>query len=236
MKKIQLALIAMIVITTTANSQTSIERINIKGGSSAWDNFYKEIYRYPGFQTGIVEYKNGKRSKGSLNYNKVLGTIQFISEKGDTLSLSEEETIAKVTIDNDVFYYSPYAEPPTCLQEVKAAPKLKLVKSERLRIADKQKIGGLGIANSTGTIESIDRLDTKANYNQVDINENLLLSKTTNFYLETSRKDLVPASRKNVLSLFPKHENAIREYIKAKQIDFTKEDDLAALTDYLSLL
>jgi hypothetical protein len=36
--------------------------------------------------------------------------------------------------------------------------------------------------------------------------------------------------------LFPKHENAIKEYIRAKQVDFTDEEDLAALTDYLSLL
>src|SRR6476661_4193308 len=68
-------------------AQTSIQRIYIKGGNDAWDNFMKEIFLYPSFEPGVVEYKNGQRFKSNMNYNKALGAIQFIDEKGDTLSM-----------------------------------------------------------------------------------------------------------------------------------------------------
>lgn len=224
--------LAFVSATSPLFAQKSIERIVIQGGSSAWENFYREIYRYPSFEWGLVEYKNSRQFKGLLNYNKVLGTVQFIDEKGDTLAMNNEDQIKVITIGKDEFFYVA----PDCLQEVKDGGKIKLVKNERIRIADKQKVGGLGITNSTGTIESIDRLDTKVNYNQIDINEKLLLSKTTKFYIETEKNELVPASKKNILSLFSRHESAIKEYIKKNQVDFSREDDLAELTGYLSQL
>ena len=231
MKKV---MIVLLIITAAAPllAQKSIKRIEIQGGNSAWENFYREIYRYPTFEYGLVEYKNGRQFKGLLNYNMVLGTVQFIDEKGDTLALNNEDQIKEVTIGGDEFFYVL----PDCMEEVKDAGKLKLVKNVRIRIADKQKVGGLGITNSTGTIESIDRLDTKVNYNQIDINEKLLLSKTTKYYLETKKKELIPSSKKNILSLFSRHESAIKEYIKKNQVDFSREDDLAELTGYLSQL
>lgn len=232
MKLACLHLTLLLTLSLAAYAQKSVERIEIKGGSAAWENFYREIYRYPEFKTGIVEYKNGKQFRGNLNYNKVLGTIQFLDEKGDTLALSNEEMIRSVMIDDDEYFYVA----PDCMQEVKDAGELRLVKNERLRIADKQKVGGLGIPNSTGTIDSYDRIDSKVNYNQIDINEKLLLNKTTRFFLETAKHELVPASKKNILNLFPKHEAQIKEYIKNHQIDFTREDHLAELIGFLAQL
>lgn len=221
-----------IILATTTFSQKSVEHIEIKGGSSAWENFYKEIYRYPSFMTGIVEYKNGKEFRGNLNYNKVIGTIQFIDEKGDTLAISSEETIKNIRIGDDVFYFVL----PDCVEEVKDGGKVRLVKNERIRIADKQKVGGYGISNSTGSIDAWTQVDSKVNYNNVDINEKLLLNKTTKYYLETGNGGLVPASKKNVLSLFSKHQDKIKEYIKNHEIDFTREDHLSELTGYLAQL
>lgn len=232
MKKNSVLLMLVLAISSSAICQKSVERIEIQGGSRAWENFFKEIYKYEKFQPGIVEYKNGKQFKGTLNYNKVLGNIEFIDETGDTLAMSNEENVSEVRIGEDEFYYIL----PDCVETIKDGGKLKLVKNERVRIADKQKVGGLGIPNSTGTIESIDRLDTRIDYNQVDINEKLLLNKTTRFFIETDKRELIPASKKNILSLFPRHEAAIKEYIKQHQIDFTRQDHLAELTGYLAQL
>jgi len=235
-KRIFAGIAAIVILSVHANAQTSTERINIKGGNMAWENFQKELYLYPNFETGIVEYKNGKRSQGKLNYNKALGTIQFIGDKGDTLALLNEETIANVTIGKDEFFYLETEKQPQFVQKIADGGKVKLLKNERIRIADTQKIGAMGISNTTGTIESMNRYDMKVRYNELDINENLLLSKTTSFYLETASRTLVPASKKNVFTLFPRHENAIKEYIKSKQITFDNADDLTALTQYLSQL
>jgi hypothetical protein len=64
----------------------------------------------------------------------------------------------------------------------------------------------------------------------------LLISKTTNFYLEIAKNTIVPATKKNILQIFPKNEADINEFIKEKKINFSKEDDLVELTGYLSKL
>ncbi len=220
-----------IIICAIASAQTSTQRLYIKGGNSAWDNFMKEIFMYPSFEQGIVEYKNGQRFKSNMNYNKVLGTIQFIDEKGDTLAISDEESISSVNIEDDVFIYA-----PNCLLLLKKSDKATLYKTEIVRIADKLKTGGYGIPNTAGTIESIDRIDTKLKYNQIDINESLLISKVTTFYIENEKGEVMPASKKNVLNMYSKHEDTIKSFIKSYGLDFTKEDHLIELTGFLSKL
>lgn len=231
MKKFNYIFFILSLLNVSSFAQTSTQSIYIKGGESARENFMKEIYQYPAFESGIVEYRNGQRYKSNLNYNRALGRIQFIDEKGDTLALANEESITSVTIGTVVFLYN-----PSCLQSVKSEGKVKLLKNERVRIADKQKTGGYGIPNSSGSIESIDNVYANTGFKQLDINETLLLSKVTYFYVENDEKQPVPASKKNILKLFPKQATSIKEFIKAKNIDFSKENDLVALTGYLSQL
>ena len=221
----------LFILCATASAQTSTQRVYIKGGNSAWENFMKEIFRYPDFEQGIVEYKNGQRFKSNMNYNKVLGTIQFIDEKGDTLAITNEESISSINIGDDVFIYA-----PNCLLLLKKSDNATLYKNEMVRIADKHKTGGYGIPNTAGTIESIDRIDTKLNYNQMEINESLLISKVTTFYIENEKGEILTASKKNVLNMYSKHEDAIKSFIKSYGLDFTKEDHLIELTVFLSTL
>lgn len=220
-----------VLVSVATFAQTSTQRIHIKGGNDAWENFMKEIYRYPSFEQGIVEYKNGQRFKSVMNYNKALGTIQFIDEKGDTLAMTNEESIGTINIGNDVFIYA-----PECLLALKNSGKSSLYKNEKVRIADKLKTGSYGIPNSTGTIESIDRIDTRLSYNQIDINESLLLSKVTTYFLENEKGEIFTASKKNVLGMYSKHDDAIKSFIKSYSLDFSREDHLLELTDFLSKL
>ncbi|MBL7697183.1 MAG: hypothetical protein JNK79_03465 [Chitinophagaceae bacterium] len=231
MKKIALFSACLAFLCTSLSAQTSTQRIYIKGGSSAWENFMKEIYMYPAFETGIVEYKNGQKFKSNMNYNKALGTVQFIDEKGDTLSMNNEESIGSITIGDDVYRFD-----PECVQAVKSSENATLYKRETVRIADKLKTGGYGIPNTAGTIESIDRLDTRVNYNQIELNESLLISKVTTFYIENRKGEKLPASKKNILNLYSKHDDAIRSYIKSKNLDLSKEEGLIELTDFISKL
>jgi len=221
----------MILFCATATAQTSTQRLYIKGGSNARDNFMKEVFKYPSFEPGIVEYKNGQRYKSNMNYNKLLGTVQFIDEEGDTLSIANEESVKIINIGTDVFIYA-----PNCLLALKNTGKTSLYKNEMVRIADKLKTGGYGIPNSTGTIQSYDIIDTRLNFNKIEINESLLVSKVSTYYLENEKGELFEASKKNVLDMYPKQEQAIRSFIKSNNLDFSKEEHLLELTDFLSKL
>ena len=231
MKKLNLVLMCIVSLSISASAQTSTERVEIKGGSNAWENFMKEVYMYPSFEAGIVEYRDGKRYQGNLNYNKALGSIQFIDEKGDTLAVSNEETISSVNIGNDWFVYN-----PECLMALRTDGKVKLYKNVRLRVADRRKTGAFGISNSGGTIDAINHSDSWLAQNMLDVDESLLLSKVTTFYIQTERNEIVPASKKNILNIFSRHEDEVKQFIKSNGIEFTRAADLEALTDYLSKL
>ena len=64
-----------------------------------------EIFKYPSFVIGTVIFKDGRNVRSRLNYNSLIGQIQFIDLKGDTLSLAEEETVRYIVIGTDSFCY-----------------------------------------------------------------------------------------------------------------------------------
>jgi hypothetical protein len=76
-------------------------------------------------------------------------------------------------------------------------------------------------------------IDTRLNYNQMEINENLLIQKVTTLYIEDEKGEIFVASRKNLLNKFPKQEETIKSYIKANNVDFTEEDQVTNLFDFL---
>lgn len=207
------------------------ERVYIKGGDSAWENLMKEMYLYPAFKEGIVEYKNGQLFKRALNYNRILGTIQFIDEKSDTLAIANEESVRSVSIGGDVFIYN-----PTCLQTISSAGKVKLFKNESLHIADIRQTGAYGSKNTSSAIESPNQIYTWMSSYGIAVSEILLLSKITSFYIKADNHEIIPAGKKNILKIFAKNEDPIKEFIKSMNINFTKESDLLELTKYLSQL
>jgi hypothetical protein len=226
-------LIIFIFLATTFNLKAQVlkERKHIQGGSQMWTNFTKEMFMYPEFIEGVVYYKNGQQFKRLLNYNRMLKTIQFIDEKGDTLAIDNEAAVKTITVKDDEFIYF-----PNCLQAIAKNERLGLYKHEELRIADIRRKGLYGAPNSSGSYESINQVYTWMNSYQLDINELLLLSKTTTFYIVTAHDELLTANRKNVLAQFTDNKTKISDFIKAKKISFTNETDLEQLSDYIRSL
>src|SRR5687768_9092128 len=82
------------------------ERITVKAGSDVKEVMATKIYQYPEFVQGIVMYKDGNASAGTMNYNRLSAKIEFLTPQGDTLVLDEEKTIRWVTLkEQDTFFY-----------------------------------------------------------------------------------------------------------------------------------
>jgi len=61
-----------------------------------------DIYKYPEFTVGMVLIKDGTFASAKLNYNGLLGEMQFIDPRGDTLSLADEKNISSYLHQNTV--------------------------------------------------------------------------------------------------------------------------------------
>ena len=144
-----------------------------------------------------------------MNYNKIAAAVEFINEKKDTLALADEASISLINISGDVFVYS-----PVCLRLL-SSKKVKLFVYEKMKIGDKQKIGAMGIPNSASAIESVEKIDTYQRSYDIDLNETVILSTATSYLIQSATSEIVPATKKNILSLFSKNEDVIKEYIKS---------------------
>jgi hypothetical protein len=228
MKKIQLLLVS-IAFGACSFGQTT-ERIYVKAGNDQWERFLEAIYLYPAFKEGMVELKSGQRYLRPMNYNKVAATLEFISEKNDTMAFADESAVGHVNIGGDIFLFT-----PVCLRAL-SSKKAKLYVYERIKIGDKQKIGAMGIPNSTTAIESVEKIDTYQRSYNINLNETVILARTTSYLIKTNNSEIVPANKKNVLNLFPNNEPQVKEFLKSKNISFNKESDLLELVKFLDEL
>src|SRR5690348_1913158 len=99
-----LILLSCILITTavTAQEKKQVVQGNDDISASIPDSIK---YKYASFTPGLVTFKDGNQGGSLLNYNLLAGEVQFISPKGDTLSLANEKTIKNIAINGDTFYF-----------------------------------------------------------------------------------------------------------------------------------
>ena len=206
------------------------QRIYVNSGADQWDNFMLAIYLYPSFKDGMVEFKNGQRFTRPMNYNRIAGTIEFISEKNDTVAFADEASVGHVDIGGDVFVFT-----PICMRFL-SSKKVKLYVYEKMKIGDKQKIGAFGIPNSGSAIETVDRIESNQRTYRLNANETVILRKSTSYFVQSATSEILPANKKNVLSLFPGNDEPVKEYLKTHNVNFNKESDMIGLVNFLDTL
>jgi hypothetical protein len=206
------------------------ERMYVNSGPDQWENFMKAIYLYPSFKDGMVEFKNGQRFSRPMNYNRIAGTIEFISEKNDTVNFVDEASVGHVNIGGDIFVFA-----PVCMRFL-SSKKVKLYVYEKMKIGDKQKIGAFGIPNSGSAIETVDRIEDNQRTYRLNTNETVILRKATSYFLQTATSEILPATKKNVLTLFSNNQEPVKAYFKSHNVNFNKASDLIELVNFLDTL
>ena len=209
--------------------------IRVKGGIGKEKSIpFNERYRYEQFHDGKVLFQNGSAAGAKLNYNILLGEMQFIDAKGDTLALANEPAVRLVGVGQDLFMFDQakgYLEVIADYSAAKLAVKqgLKTTKVERKSAYD-QSSGASAITNyqfhSAGNA-SIAKLDTKGD---------LLLIKDRSYFFIDQNNRFHPANKASLLKVFAKHRDQINTYLASEATDFSKEDDLKKILKYCSEL
>lgn len=206
------------------------ERIYVNSGADQWDNFMHAIYLYPSFKDGMVELKNGHRFTRPMNYNRIGGAVEFITEKNDTVTFVDETAVAHVNIGGDIFVYA-----PVCMRFL-SSKKVKLYVYEKMKIGDKQKIGAFGIPNSGSAIETVDRIESNQRTYRLNPSETVILRKFTSYFIQAATSEILPATKKNVLTLFSGNQDPVKTYFKSHNVNFNKASDLLELVNFLDSL
>jgi hypothetical protein len=191
----------------------------------------EELYQYADFRQGSIFYKDGRTASGKLNYHRLIDEMQFITLKGDTLAVDNEPTIRRIAIDKDTFYYA-----AGFVRVISATPAVMLAEKRWLKTIDKERYGGYGQTHTSSAITNIKLLDDGKMTHTLTVKENLVLAREVEYFFADRWDHFVKATKKNVLALFPRHEGAIRQYLKETKVDFENANDLQALAAFLARL
>lgn len=85
---------------TAQNAKT----ITVKAGNDVKEFIANEMYRYPKFLIGKVFFRDGKSTSAKLNYNLLVGDMQYIDLNGDTLSIANSKEVGYIKIEEDSFF------------------------------------------------------------------------------------------------------------------------------------
>ncbi len=185
----------------------------------------KNLFQYPSFVDGIVIFRDGRAVKSRLNYNYFNAQIQFIDRNGDTLTLSEENTIKHIVISKDSFcYVGGY------IQLIQQEGAVSLGKKVYFKDFE-QKKGAYGLSSGTSSAITASSIVDHKPFN-FNAEHELTLIKNTDFFVGNKNEFLV-ADKKNLAKLFPKHKKTIAEYLNNTSINFKREEDLIKLSDFL---
>ena len=223
MKAYTLLLFALICCgAATAQSRSSF---TVKAGSTIKETLPpEELLLYPAFRPGKVYYKDNKTSSGRLNYHKFFDEILFIAPQGDTLAVDNEPTIRYVVIEKDTFYFQ-----EGYIKLITTANGVKLGEKRTLKITDRQQIGGYDQPTSSSAITSYKTFNDGRQVYDLTVKEDLIITKEVDYYFGDRWDRFLPANKKNVLDLFAKKNEALKNYLKDTKVDYGNKDDVQKL-------
>ena len=206
--------------------------VTVKAGEKI-ENVLKssDIYFYPQFVYSKVLFKDGKVADPYMNYNRLYDQMLFISEKGDTLALTDVKNIEFIVNDWDVFYYS-----GGYLRLIADDTVIKLAERQIWTVVDVRKMGTFNTPTNTVAITSVGYFSNgkdAAKSKELIMNAETVIRKETQYYFGDKYNHFVRASKKRLLSLFPKEEHNIENYLKENKVNFDKKDDLEKLCKFL---
>jgi hypothetical protein len=206
------------------------EVITVRAGTRVQDYFpFQERYRFPKFMDGKVFFRNGAFAATKLNYNFLLGEMEYIQSR-DTLSIDNEKDIRLIAIAKDTFFYD--------------KGYLELIFNGKVKVATKQYItakevvkrDSYGVSGSNSATSSYGSIQAYGKYYKLVSNQDRVFEKISTFYLATNSGGFVPFSKKKVFQLFPQKEDAIQDYLQSTKVDFDSRDDLLRFADFLQHL
>ncbi|MEI6050172.1 MAG: hypothetical protein WCS03_14810 [Bacteroidota bacterium] len=226
MKRIIISVCLILSLSISVSAQKN-DLITVRAGTKVLDYFpVKERYHYQEFTAGQVVFKNGIANTTQLNYNFLLGEIEFIQSR-DTLTITRKKDIRFIVVAQDTFFYD------NGYIELVSGGNIRVGLKQYIKFKEVLKKGAYGVPARNVSIDSYNSMATGGNFYELIPDEDILLQKTMEYYLSTASGGFVPFNRKNVMDQFPQKVDIIKGYLKSYKVNFESGDDLLRLAAFL---
>jgi hypothetical protein len=226
MKLLSLFIVALATVTTAFGQARKYFKVN--PGEKITESIPRaDLFKYPTFQPGEVNFKNGRVGSANMNYNNLFSEIQFIDPKGDTVSLNDEKTISYITIGKDSFYFN-----NGFLESIGSYGKIRLAKRNLIGYVKKERLDGYG-RQSSASVDTYNTMSNGTYMKDLVAKEILFFSPYTEYYFGDIYNHYKPATKKSLISMFGNYETQIEAFLKQQPIDFKNENDLRKLSAFV---
>jgi len=179
-------------------------------------------YIFKNFTEGTVRKKTGQLVQAVLNYNTL--TEEMIFEKnGQRLAMSQLEDIDTVYIDDKVFV--PVGK--VFYEKATNTPKALYIEHKN-DIVPPGKNMGYGTTQS-GSVTAINKISGTHQLYSLDLPTDYKFTKRTIYWLNDGGGFVPLKNMHAVISAFPSHSAAIRDFVKTNKISFAKDEDVIKL-------
>ena len=189
-------------------------------------------YLFPEFTNGDVYYR-GHKGSGKLNYNMLLGEMQFM-ENDQVMALANAKDVMVISINNRRFY--PFKD-REFTEELTSTDQYQLRVRRKGNVAQHRKKGAYGMDSSTSAITSYSSISSDNRQYQLTVEEKMLISLNYFYYLVGGNgRYILVKNAKTFTKQFPAYRTSIETFVKEHRIRFDNEDDLKALLEYCGKL
>lgn len=226
MKAIGVLLCSILFLTTFLSAQKN-KPFTVLAGTRVEDCIpFQEMYQYPKFTEGSISFKNGAKAVVKLNYNFLLGEMQYIQLK-DTLSIANDKEVKHIAIEGDTFYVD------KGYLELIYSRNIKVTLKQYFKLKEIQKKDSYGSTGSNSATDSYSSLIANGQSYKLIVNHDRIYQKVIEYYITTLSSGFVPFTKKKVIQLFPQNKKAIEAYLKSNRVDFDSKEDLIRFAEYL---
>ncbi|MDR1984138.1 MAG: hypothetical protein LBQ28_04880 [Prevotellaceae bacterium] len=233
MKKIILTTAILLIACSFCSAQKTVKIENIDvNAQTAVDSLQRNVlYLFPEFIQGKVFFKNGATSTAKLNYNTLIGEMQFLDKENNILAIANPQDVAYVLIDKKVFYY---VSGKRFAQLLVNNDDIKLCVSRHSEYYETKAQGAYGQSLATAAISEMKYLLDKKNINvnQLAVYRDVTYTIKDEFLLEKDGKFTKVNNVKSFIKIFPKYKEDISKYVATHKTNFKNEQDLIKLTNY----
>jgi hypothetical protein len=227
MKKLFSLICAMLFIFCLLPAQ-NFKSVTVKAGTKIKDYFpLDERYMYPQFIEGQITLTNGTSGSAILNYNILLGEIEFINGR-DTMVINRKSDLDKITIVQDTFIYR------SGYYKMIHGGRLKVCIRDRIKLIEILKQGAMGTVNRTSAGETFNSTSMNGRYTELALTDDMVFQRKIEFFILTLNDDLIPFKKKNVIELYLNKKTEIEKYLKSNKVNFDSQADILRFSDWLS--
>jgi hypothetical protein len=186
-------------------------------------------YVYPDFNQGTAFFHNGRKGGGRMNYNALLGEMQFING-ADTMALAQGQDVRWLIIGADTFYFQKH-----WVRQTSRSALGRLGERKVLSLSNREKVGAFNTISSGSSIDAVEGVDNIPNLQKKMTSKQILtFSSFCIFYVADPFGAFVPASRKNLLDLFGNKRRGLDAFLQELKPDYTSKQDMEKVWQYIN--